>query len=198
MMQKLLGLLLVLSTLVWGEALDRTGPYLSLGVGYATLEDDGRMQTQKIDPQKNYTLMGGAFINKYLSVELNIDYFEPFTNAENENTTTTFIVDVGAKAHYSVWHDRIDFYGAFGAGSILWKEKLNGVSQDDKAGVLRGDLGIGFRAVEWLTLNIGLRRYYFTLDHSYETKDSENNPVYNYDRFNMTATSAYANIEVQF
>ena len=189
---------LLLTSLLQGEAVDRTGPYLSLGMGHSTLEDDGRMQTQKIDTQNNYTLVGGAFINKYLSVEINLDYFETFTNSENSNETTIYIVDAAAKAHYSVWKDRIDFYGAFGAGSILWKETLNGVSQDDKAGVLRGDLGIGFRAVEWLTLNIGLRRYYFTLDHSYETKDSNDKPVYNYNRFHMTATSAYANLEVQF
>ena len=198
MMLRILSFLLLFNTLVYSEAVDRTGPYLAIGMGYASLEDDGRMQAKKIDTQNNYMLVGGAFINKYLSVELNIDYFKPFTNDENENVTTAFIVDVAAKAHYPLWQDRIDLYAAFGAGSILWSEKLNGVSQDDNAGVLRGDLGVGFRAVDWLTLNVGVRRYYFTLDHSYETKDVDNNPVYNYDRFNMTATSAYANLEVQF
>ncbi len=181
-----------------GESLDRTGPYISLGGGYTSFIDDGRMDASNLNHGSNINLIGGAFINKYLSVELGLDYFTPFTNPDNENMTELYFADAAAKAHYAFWRDRIDLYAAFGAGVVLWKETLNDKFQDDKAGSLRADLGVGFRALEWLTLNIGYRRYFFTLDDNYQSKDANGKEEYNFDRYHMRADAAYANIEVQF
>jgi hypothetical protein len=195
-MKKILSLLMAAVTLTLAEPADRTGPYIAAGGGYALFNDDGRMQAATIDNSYNLNLMGGVFINKYLSVELAYDYFKTFENVYNLNTTKISIIDVDAKAHYPFWHQHIDLYGAFGAGQVFWSENLNGTAHNDKSGVLRGDVGVGFRALEWLTLNIGYRKYFFTLDHNTGTKDSDNNIIY--ERYNMDVSSVYTTIEVQF
>jgi len=195
-MKKTLFALIALVTLSWAEPVDRTGPYIALGGGYAVFDDDKRMEAAEIDSSYNLNIIGGAFINKYLSVELCYDYYKTFENSYNLNTTKLSIIDVDAKAHYPLWKQRIDIYGAFGAGQIIWNEELNGVLRDDRSNVLRGDVGVGFRALNWLTLNIGYRRYFFTLEHNTGTTDSENNIIY--DRYHMEVGSAYATIEVQF
>jgi len=187
-MKKLLLLLLIFSTLLSAEAIDRTGPYIALGGGYATFYDDGRLGESELDTAYNINLIGGVFINKYLSVELNFDYYDTFKNAVGD-TTDIYMIEATAKAHYPVWRNRIDFYGAFGAGGMWWKENLNTLSQEDNSGVVSGDLGVGLRAMKWLTLNLGYRHYFFTLDH--QNTDST-------DRYYMEIGSAYANIEVQF
>ncbi len=193
---KIVGMiLLMMATLGWAEPMDRIGPYVSLGGGYATFYDDKRMQ-ERVEPSYNINLIGGVFINKYLSVELAYDYYNTFTTASQVNTTRIYIVDAAAKAHYSFWRERIDLYAAFGAGGIFWRESLAGVSQEDNSGSIRGDAGVGFRALEWLTLNLGYRRYFFTLEHDTGTKDALENIIY--DTYNMEIGSAYANIEVLF
>ena len=186
-MKKTVILLLTLSTLLLAEAIDRTGPYIALGGGYAVFYDDNRL-VESVEPSYNVNLIGGVFINKYLSVELNFDYYDTFKNSIGD-TTDLYMIEAVAKAHYPVWRNHIDFYGAFGAGGMWWKENLHNVSQEDNSGVVSGDLGVGLRALKWLTLNLGYRRYFFTLDH--QTTESTT-------RYNMEVGSTYANIEVQF
>jgi len=195
-MKKILLSLMALVTLALAEPVDRTGPYIAVGWGYAVFNDDGRMQAASLDNAYNLNYIGGVFINKYLSVELAYDSYKTFENVYNLNTTKISVIDVDAKAHYPLWNERIDLYGAFGAGQVFWSENLNGITQSDKSGVLRGDVGVGFRALEWLTMNVGYRRYFFTLDHNTGTKDSENNIIY--ERYKMKVSSVYATIEVQF
>ncbi|MDA3946996.1 MAG: porin family protein [Helicobacteraceae bacterium] len=196
-MKKIILVLLSVVTLSFGEALDRTGPYISVGGGYAVFDDDKRMEAplKGVTPSYNVNIIGGVFINRYLSVEIAYDYYKTFVNDENDNTTKLSVVDVATKVHYPLWDERIDLYGAFGAGQVYWVENLNGISQDDKSGVLRGDVGAGFRALNWLTFNVGYRRYFFTLDHQTGV-DAESNIIYK--RYNMGLSSVYANIEVQF
>ncbi len=193
-MKKLL-LLLTLSTLLFSEARDRTGPYLALGGGYATLDDNQRMQG-RVEDSYNINLIGGAFINKYFSVELAGDYYAKFNNAENENSTSVYFIDAAAKAHYPFWRNRIDVYAAFGAGAVFWKEQYNGGSEDDRSSALRGDIGIGYRVLETLTLNLGYRRYFFILDDTTSALLTNGDPEV--IRYNMQVSSAYVNIEVQF
>lgn len=193
---KSVGLLLVLLTLLGAEPTDRTGPYIAAGGGYATFYDDERMQVEDINNVYNMNLMGGAFINKYLSVELGVDYYPTFTSSENDNTTHIYIIDAAAKAHYAFWKDRIDLYAAFGAGGLFWKENILGAVNKDNSSEVRGDIGVGIRMLRDLTLNIGYRRYFFILDHETGLKDENRN--IEYIRYNMTLSSAYANIEVQF
>ena len=195
-MKKFLPLLLILPTLAFSEVLDRTGPYIALGGGYATLYDDGRMQAQSHTDSYNVNLIGGAFINKYFSVELGVDYFDTFSNNINTNTTNLYMIDAAAKAHYTFWKDRIDLYCAFGAGGVFWKDTINANENKNNSSELRGDLGIGFRILKDLTLNLGYRRYYFTLDQETDQRDEYGN--IEYIRYNMTLGSAYTNLEVQF
>jgi len=189
-MKKIIVALLSFVTLAFGEPMDRTGPYIAIGGGYAVFDDDNRMDAEpsKINSSHNINIIGGAFINRYLSVEIAFDYYETFENDENENTTRLSVFDVAAKAHYPFWKNRIDLYAAFGAGEVYWTEKI-GARQDDKSGVLRGDAGVGFRALNWLTINVGYRQYFFILED--ETTD-----VFN--QYDMKLSSAYTNIEVQF
>ena len=189
-------LLLMIATLAWAEPMDRTGPYVALGGGYAVFYDAERMGPEVVEPSYNVNLIGGVFINKYLSVELGYDYYNTFTTASQVNTTSIYFLDAATKAHYSFWRERIDLYAAFRAGGVFWKENLDGVTQQDNSGAVGGDLGVGFRALEWLTFNVGYKRYFFTLEHDTETKDALNNIVY--ERYNMEVGSAYANIEVLF
>ena len=193
-MKKLI-LLLTLSTLLFSEARDRTGPYLSLGGGYATLDDDERMQGN-VEDTYNINLIGGAFINKYFSVELAGDYYATFNSSENQNSTRVYFIDAATKVHYPFWRNRIDVYAAFGAGAVFWKENINGVGANDRSSALRGDIGIGYRVLESLTLNLGYRRYFFILDDTTGTLLDNGDPEV--IRYNMQVSSAYANIEVQF
>ncbi len=197
-MKKIIFLLLSLITLSYGEPMDRTGPYIALGGGYAVFYDDQRMDAEPLGVNHSYNIniIGGAFINRYLSVEIAYDYYETFENDKNSNTTKLSVADVAVKAHYPFWKERIDLYGAFGAGQIYWDENLNGISQDDQSGVLRADVGVGFRALKWLTINVGYRRYIFTLDHETGERDIDNNIIY--QQYNMELGSAYTNIEVLF
>jgi len=189
-MKKIVILLLLLTSVSLAEEVDRTGPYIALGGGYALFYDDGRMGPEPVDASYDINFIAGAFINTYLSVEIAIDYFNAFTTP-SQDTTKIYIYDAAAKAHYPLWDERIDLYGAFGAGGIKWQENLSGVAQSSSSGVLRGDAGVGFRALEWLTLNMGYRRYFFTLDQV-----DENGQLLR--QYNMELGSAYANIEVQF
>ena len=197
-MKKLIIALLSVVTFAFGEPMDRTGPYIAVGGGYAVFDDDHRMEAEPsgITPSYNLNIIGGAFINRYLSVEIAFDYYDTFVNDDNENTTKLYIADVAVKAHYPLWDNRIDLYGAFGAGQVYWDEDLNSISQENTAGALRGDIGVGYRAVDWLTLNIGARRYFFTLDHQTGEIDADGNTVIK--QYFMDLSSAYANIEVQF
>lgn len=193
-MKKIVFSLVTFTTLLFSEALDRTGPYIALGGGYATFYDDDRLGSSEIDPSYNVNLIGGVFINKYLSVELGLDYYDTFENAVGD-TTNIYMFEAIAKAHYSVWKDRIDFYGAFGAGGMQWRETLLGVSQDDNSGVVSSDLGLGLRPLDWLTFNLGYRRYFFTLEHQLETT---NLTEASFIRYHMEVSTVYTNIEVQF
>ncbi|MGB5964738.1 MAG: porin family protein [Sulfurimonadaceae bacterium] len=190
-MKKIVVLLLAFVTIALAESADRTGPYIAVGGGYAVFNDDNRMGPEPIEPSYNLNLIGGAFINKYLSVELSFDYFDTFRSEFHDNTTDIYIFEAVTKVHYPFWKERIDLYAAFGAGGIAWKETLGGVSQEDNSGALSGDVGIGFRTLDWLTLNMGYRRYYFTLDQV------DNSGVVT-QQYNMELSSAYVNIEVQF
>lgn len=189
-MKKIVVLLLALVTIALAKDADRTGPYIAVGGGYAVFNDDNRMGSEPIDPTYNLNLIGGAFINKYLSVELGFDYYDTFTN-DMQDTTDIYIFDAAAKVHYPFWKERIDLYAAFGAGGIAWKETLDGVTQEDNSGVLKGDVGIGFRTLDWLTVNMGYRRYFFTLDQV------DNSGIVT-QHYKMDLSSAYVNIEVQF
>lgn len=197
-MKKIVLLLLSLVTLSLGEPMDRTGPYLAVGVCYAVFDDDLRMEAEPlgINSSYNVNIIGGAFINRYLSVEIAYDYYSVFENDLNVNTTKLSVADVAAKAHYPFWKERIDLYGAFGAGQIYWSENVNGNTQEDQSGVLRADVGVGFRALKWLTINVGYRRYLFTLEHDTGETDADSNIIY--QQHNMKLSSAYTNIEVLF
>ena len=193
-MKKMILTLLTFTTLLFAEAIDRTGPYLALGGGYATFYDAGRLGATPLESTYNVNFIGGVFINRYLSVEFGFDYYDTFEN-EAGDTTKIYTFEAIAKAHYPFWRNRIDLYAAFGAGGMEWHETLDGYTQDDNSGVVSGDIGVGLRAIEWLTFNLGYRRYFFTLDHAVTaTKTTEAQII----RHNMELGSVYANIEVQF
>jgi len=183
MIKKYLLVMLVLLSLE-AEELDRTGPYIALGGGYA-LYEDGRQSNLKMEPSYNINFIAGAFINKYLSVELALDYYNEFQSKDLSDSAKAMIIDVDTKAHYSFWHDQIDLYGAFGAGQIFWSENVLGVGSTSTSAVLRGDIGIGYRIGHDYTLNIGARRYFFNLEQLDDT-------------YNMNINSFYTNLEVQF
>jgi len=181
-------LLITVVSFLWAEPVDRTGPYLAAGGGYTNFYDEGRIGAE-VDNSYDLILVGGAFINKHLSVELIVDYFDTFSSQYNQNTTNVYMIEASAKAHYPFWKERIDLYGAFGAGGIFWRETINGLSDKDNSGVTSGDLGVGFRVMKNLTINLGYRRYFFILE---DTKTGE------LEKFNMETGSVYSTIEVQF
>lgn len=189
-MKKVLFLAMLLPLVLGAEALDRTGPYLAVGGGYATFKDKGRLE-ESLNSTKNGFITGGAFINKYLSVELFFDYFDTVTTKNRENTTDLYFFGVDTKAHYPFWKDRIDLFGSFGAGGVSWRERLNDVFQKQKSSSLMGEAGVGVRVVEDVTLNVGYRRYFFTLVEQNETGNIEK-------QYKMEMSSLYANVEVQF
>jgi len=189
-MRIIIATVLFLPLLAWGEVTDRTGPYLAVGGGHTTFKDEGRLEAHTNNSNNGF-FTAGAFINKYLSVEIALDYYDTITTDTNDNITDLYFFYIDTKAHYPFWKDRIDLFAAFGAGGVSWDERLNGVTQQDKSSALMVEAGVGIRVMPSLTFNMGYRRHFFTLIQE-DLVGNEN------QQYKMEMSSLYGSIEVQF
>ncbi len=161
----------------FGYAKRGAGPYLGVGYGkskfYANSYYDFKDDTSNI-----LTIYGGAYINKYLSVELN--YYKPgsYTTKANKEVKYT-ITDISTLAHYPFYHDKFDIYGKFGAGIISTSKS----GFDFVFGA-----GVSYRYNEIFSFKIGYDYFDFGLDVNGDGSSD----------YKFKIGSLYGGFEVQF
>ena len=159
------------------EAKRGAGPYLGGGYGSSTLKDD-RYYDLKEDTSNGYVLYGGAYINDYLSVEL--EYVTRLHyRRQNKETITYKFIDVNTQAHYPLWEKRIDLYAKFGAGYVYLGESGH---------TLVYGVGAAYRID---------KRYAFRVGYDYFDFGVDNTGDGTVDR-KMAVGFAFGSIEVQF
>lgn len=131
------------------------GPYIGLGYGTLTYDNDGLSTTSKEDELDSRALCLGAYINKHLSVELNL---VDFGLVDATNNLDFFSDTVSTLAHYAFYEDVLDFYIKFGVGEM--REKI----ADAKGFSFVTGLGSSIRFNEWLSIKIAYDRYSFGYD----------------------------------
>lgn len=157
------------------------GPYIGLGYGFSSYNDDGYYS--KVDDRNiaSYNLYAGAYINKYLSVELDYmrsgDFKVEDTSKDSFNYSS---VTINALAHYPVLYGNLDFYAKFGAG-----QSYVNISGSDGAALVIGG-GMSYRINEIFALKVGYDMYSFNYD-----SDARGG-------FDMDVQYAFAAVEVQF
>ncbi len=184
-MHKWMFFMLFISVSVWAE---RSGPYVGVGVGLTNYNDDGRLAAITDNSSETLRLYAGAYINEYLSVEMDYSGMMEFKGYSGEGGAVTnefSVFSVAALAHYPIADNSADLYAKFGAGQLFWEESGSEEHSDDSAAILFG-LGLGYRLMETLTLNLGYDLYAFSMDGVNE------------EHYNMTLGLVYMKIEVQF
>lgn len=172
--------IIVLVLLVSSIYADRDGgPYIGLGYGTLTYDDDGLYSTPNKDELDSKVLSLGAYINKHLSVELN---FADFGLVDDINNLDYFAVTVNTLAHYAVYDDVLDFYIKFGVG-----EMRENVTRAKGFSFVTG-VGSSIRLTKWLSVKIAYDRYSFGYD-----EDGDNTSDYDF-----TIGQMYTALEFQF
>ena len=95
------------------------GPYIGIGYGDSKYKSDGLYSEIKDEKTKLEFFYGGAYINKYLSVELG--YAKTSGKAyviDDELSLEYTMYNVSTLLHYAFFNDNWDFYAKFGAGKV--------------------------------------------------------------------------------
>lgn len=181
-------ILLVLALLLTFSHADREGgPYIGAGAGVSKLGNDGLYGTLKSDTSGSATFYGGAYINKYLSVELSYASFDAWHVKKgyeiNDTDTLNFgALGVSTLAHYPFFDDALDTYARFGVAQM----SLGGASALG-FGYLVG-AGVAYRINDFLALRVAYDLYSFDYDKDGdEVADNS-----------MQIEFLYSAIEVQF
>ena len=181
---KLLLVSMLFLTSAYGAEKERDGgPYIGGGYGLSSYNDGGYYNEVSTKETNGYNLFGGAYINKYLSVELGYVKSGEFkvkdTSAQSKNFDYSAIT-VGALVHYPFWYDSFDIYGKFGAG-----QSFTSLSSTDGSALVIG-AGISYRIDETFAIRTAYDVYKF--NYSSDTRGG----------YSMDLRYAYAGIEVQF
>ncbi len=159
------------------EAERGAGPYVGGGYGVSKLKDDGYYDL-KDDGSNGYVLYGGAYINDYLSVEIeyvaNLQY-----KRQNGNVVTHKFVDINTQAHYPVWDKKIDFYAKFGAGYVYMNASGH---------TLVYGAGSAYRINERYAIRVGYNYFDFGIDNTGDGAINEK----------MAVEFLFCSFEVQF
>ena len=143
------------------------GPYIGVGYGTSKYNDDSLYESVKSDTSGAFTIYGGAYINKYFSVELGYAGFNDYkiddTTSVNFNSTTVSVL-----GHYAFFDDMLDFYAKGGVGNI----GASGISADGFTITYGG--GVGLRFTDWLGMKVAYDRYTF----EYKSSSSGNHDMY--------------------
>ena len=182
-MIKIISTLLLFFTLAFGDR--DGGPYIGLGYGISSFNDNGAYEEQHDIKSQGITLYTGAYINKYLSVEFNYIDFNTkndyIVQQNDELETISFTTyNVSTLAHYAFFNDILDFYAKFGVGKV----NSRGVGDISGFTMLYGG-GVGIR----LSKIFGIRMAYeqYLIEHTMDSK-----------RHDMKIDFFYSALEVQF
>ncbi len=186
-MNRILKLFLLLAfSLSMANAVEKErngGPYVGMSYGLSSYNDNS-FYTDIQDKEKNsYGFFGGAYINRYLSVELNYMKSGDFKIVDSVSNKTAFnysAVTVSALAHYPLYYDTFDLFAKFGAG-----QSYTSITSTDGSALVVGG-GVSYRIDEMFALKVAYDRYMF--NYNSDTRG----------KFDMDIQYAYAGIEVQF
>ncbi|MBL0708884.1 MAG: outer membrane beta-barrel protein [Sulfurimonas sp.] len=152
---------IILSILIFCSMLlaDREGgPYIGIGYGLSSYDDDG-IYKERLDKDSTASLLyAGAYINRHLSVELsyiNFNQGETYKviNDSDETRSISFsAIDVSTLAHYAFFDDILDFYAKVGVGNMK-----SDISSDGFCIVYGG--GIALRFSKMWSMKIAYDRY---------------------------------------
>jgi hypothetical protein len=173
---------LLMQSFAYGVEKERNGgPYLGGGYGLSSYNDAGYF-TQKESQQKSaYDIFAGAYINKYLSVELNYMKSGDFNVVDAQSTHFNYsAVTVNALAHYPIWYDSIDLFAKFGAG-----QSFSTLASSDGSAMVFGG-GVSYRIDDTFSLRAAYDIYKFNY-----ASDSKGG-------YNMDLRFANVGVEVQF
>ena len=147
--------LIVLLLLGVAEAKRGAGPYIGGGYGISDIKDGGHYDLQ--DKSSNgYVVYAGAYINDYLSVELEHIGSLSYTQRNNQEVDFTF-TDVNTQAHYPLYDGDFDIYAKFGAGYV---------SQGSSGHTLLYGAGAAYRINERYAVRVGYDYFDFGIDTS--------------------------------
>lgn len=148
-------LLILLLFVGLAEAKRGAGPYVGGGYGISELKDGGYYDLRE-SKSSGYILYAGAYINDYLSVELeyvaNLNY-----KRQNGVSISHKFIDVNTQAHYPLWDKKIDLYAKFGAGYVY---------MTDSGHTLVYGGGVAYRINERYALRMGYDYFDFGLDYT--------------------------------
>ncbi len=153
---------IILAILIFCSVLlaDRDGgPYIGFGYGLSKFDDDSIYKELKEDESTSMTVYGGAYINKYLSVELayvDITAGKAYkaVNASGVEEELSFSsLNVSTLAHYAFFDDVLDFYGKFGVG------QMNATGVGTTGFTMLFGAGVGVRFSEMLSMKVAYDRY---------------------------------------
>ena len=186
---KKIGLLALLAVMAFAE---RSGPYIGAGYGTASFSDgsyfDVNGYTQGVDDSsEGLRVYGGAYINKYFSVELGYSDFGDYkaSNALTQNISESFsALGVSALVHYPFYEERLDSYLQVGAADMNWDESGT-AKRSDSAGAIVLGIGAAYRFTDDWALRVGYENYSFELSDGGRT-------------FDWSVDTLYATFEVQF
>ena len=173
---------IILSILLFCSILlaDRDGgPYIGLGYGLSEYSDAGVYKELNKDDSAASLYYGGAYINKYFSVELasvRFNYANSY-DAVNDSDEEKYIyfdaLTVSTLVHYAFFDDILDFYAKCGVGEI----SANVLS--DKGFTMVYGTGIGLRFTKSLSMKVAYETYMFDYEKTDATiKEMRINLVY--------------------
>ncbi len=166
---------------------ERSGPYLGIGAGAASYDDEGRLAAQSGDESPVFRLVGGAFINRHLSVALAYDYFGAFDGVteSGEKAEEHFkVLSARVTGHYPLLNEKMDLFATFGAGEVFWDQTTPEKRSSSAASLVYG-VGVGVWATSSLAVNVGYDLFQFGMDEGG-------------NRYNMSLGTLFFDIQVQF
>jgi len=181
-----LKIFLVFLFLVGSLFADRDGgPYIGVGYGVSTYHQDDFYSDFKDDKSSSIILYGGAYINKYLSVEINYVSFDAWNmgkgyEIDDVSSINYSATTINTMAHYPFFDDILDTYIKFGVGQI----DASGLNSNGFTLGYGG--GIGIRFADIFSMRLAYDRYTF------EYRDPASG---NYD---MYIDYLYTAVEFQF
>ena len=159
------------------EAKRGAGPYIGGGYGTSSLKDGGYYELKE-SRSDGYVLYAGAYINDYLSVEL--EYIADLNYKQNNDETITHkFIDINTQAHYPFWEKRLDVYAKFGAGFVY---------QNSSGHMLVYGVGAAYRIDARYAVRIGYDYFDFGIDYSEDGVVDKN----------MAVGFLFGSFEVQF
>lgn len=154
MNKKIIILWIFVSGALWAQ------PYVDLGYGAANYSDGGYYKSVANTNVGAYNVSLGAYINRYLAVELEYLKTGTFSTKKIDGSSSSFsyaALTINTAAHYYVYKNRIDMHIKFGMG-----QAYTSLSASNGSAILYG-FGAGYifspRYSMGLTYNIDTFNY---------------------------------------